>query len=152
MSSQEKKDSDKEKEIKEQKQDAKDDAIIKRSHRNGSIQNAAGYNKYPKWAKRIMTDEYYEQVLTRCDDAHPYTVPIGFTRYRTKLLDTTQYVVILFNGWRVSVPRYWSKEILNAFLIKLKKYGSSSVGYVISGDTLVPANLTYANRAILASQ
>jgi hypothetical protein len=147
----ERKESEKEKVAKEEEQDAKNIAVIARSKRNGICQNSSGYNRYPRYGEKLMNDEYYEEGVNREDLAHPIVAPIGFTIYKSPTIDVKRFVIVNSFGWRIALPRSLSSEQVKFVLSRIYYNGPKSVGYVISGDTLVPANLSYANRAVLAS-
>ena len=141
-----------EKLLKERRQDAKDDAVVKRSQRSGNYQGAKGRGKYPRFGERIENNEYYEETNRRQDDAVPISIPIGFTRYRTKILDVTRYRIVHFGSFRVALLRHLSWPEARFVLRRIYQYGPASAGYTIAGgDTLVPASLSPADKAILAS-
>jgi len=152
MMSIEKKESEKEKLLKEAKQDAKDISVVKRSQRNGMIQNDIGARKYSEnYGRRIMHDETYNDIPRREDKARPYSIPLGFTRYRTKDLDLTKWIIVYFMGWRIALPKYMSDPAKREILRKIYQWGPSSVGYTVYGDTLMPLKMLVSNRATLNS-
>lgn len=139
-----------EKKEKESRQDAKDDAVVRRSQRNGNIQNGKGMQKYPHYGQRGVTNQTFEEVVAREDNRNP-SIPIGWMKYKTDMLQTDLYSVYYFAGWRVIMPKYISDVERRFLLRRLYQYGVSSIGYVTVGDTLVPQKLLVSNRQVLTA-
>lgn len=143
------KESQLEKSLKEKKEDQKDDAIVRRSQRNGAIQNAKGLQKYNRYGDRIMTNQTYESVINREDTTRTASIPIGWMKYRSTDLDTTLWTTLYFSGWRISVPRNMPWPQIRYLLRRMYVHGPASCGYVAVGDTLVPQKVLVSNRAVL---
>jgi hypothetical protein len=77
-------------------------------------------------------------------------VPLGYARYESPVIDPADFEFYLIAGARVAVPRSTpgcrAAELLQRFYV----YGPESVGYVVLGDTYVPAILSPGDRAALA--
>ncbi len=77
------------------------------------------------------------------------TVPIGFAKYKSPIVNPLMYNFYHIAGWRVAVPRALDSLRTNLLLQRMYRYGPESAGYVRLGDTLVPAILSTGDRMSL---
>jgi hypothetical protein len=151
----ERKESEIEKKDKETREDAKDLEVIRRSKRNGNIQNFAGKNRYDDYGRGVRTEHntYLEQIPRREDESHQASVPLGFSRFHTNLIDVTLWNIVNFQGWRIAIPKLMNDVQVRYLLRRMYTDGPSSVGYAVApgGDTLVPKKVLMTNREVLAS-
>lgn len=78
------------------------------------------------------------------------TVPIGFAKYASPVIDPSHWNYYRVAGWRVAVPRSTPGFRTRDLLYRLFYFGPQSAGYVRMGDALVPALLEPGDRMILA--
>lgn len=144
------KESQSEKMQKESREDAKDDAIVRRSQRNGNIQNRKGSQKYPKFGQRINKNQTFEQVVAREDRYNP-SIPIGWMKYKTDMVQMDMYEVVYFAGWRIILPKFLTWPQKRYLLHRIYEYGPSSVGFVTVGDTMMSEKILVNNRQALTA-
>lgn len=153
--SMERKESEMEKASKESREDAKDLEVIRRSKRNGNIQTSSGRNRYDDYGRgvRTMHNTYLEDVVRRDGDTANPSIPLGFTRFKTDMLDVTRYSIYYFAGWRIAIPKAMNDIQIRYLLRRLYQSGPSAIGYSVGpgGDTLVPSKVLMNNREVLAS-
>lgn len=151
----ERKESQLEKQDKEERQDAKDLEVIRRSKRNGNIQQKSGRNRYDDYGRgiRTMHDTYLESIPRREDESHQNSIPLGFTRFKSDMTDVLLWNIINFSGWRVAIPKLMNDVQVRYLLRRMYVDGPASVGYTVApgGDTLVPKKVLMTNREVLAS-
>ena len=78
------------------------------------------------------------------------TVPIGFAKYVSPVVDPNDYRYVRMSGWRVAIHRGVSDEQSQYLINHIFQHGPQSVNYVRIYDTLVPASLGPGDRMTLA--
>ena len=82
-------------------------------------------------------------------DVPGMTVPVGYARYISPVVDPARFAYVRLGAWRVAVPRRLCAPGRAALLKKLYVHGPGPAGYVRWGDTLVPASLEPGDRATI---
>lgn len=77
-------------------------------------------------------------------------VPVGFARYKNPTVDPAAYNFYYLDGWRVAIHHMVPASLVHDMLLRIRKHGPESVGYVRLGDTLVSAALGPGARQTLA--
>ena len=126
----------------------------KATTRENMVPAAAGHqgNTWGGGMRRMVANE----IVPSREDAARYVtlpgryVPIGFHKYKSPVLDPSEYRFYRVADWSVAVPRSIPGLRVRDLLYRIYNYGPDSAGYVRIGDTLVPAELSPGDRMTLA--
>jgi len=84
-------------------------------------------------------------------ESAPGHMPAEFARFKVPDVDPKEYRIMFAGPWRVVVPKRVGPQHWMALANKIYRHGPQSVGYVVVGDTMVPAQLGPGDRQTLAN-
>jgi hypothetical protein len=139
-----------EKKLKEDKDDERDLAVVRRSQKNGNLQNTKGAQRYSNFGKRTMANTVFESVMQREDRYNP-SIPIGWMKFKSDMIQTDLYEPVYFAGWKIILPKFMSWPQKRYILRRIYTEGPASVGFVVVGDALINEKILVTNRQVLTA-